>query len=223
MIIKAICVGGQSIPLFIILFSKLHQAAWYINLPNSQVLAVSNNSQIIDNLGFTQLEHFNWHTESRTIGRWWLLILDGYSSHATPQFQEYYKVYRIISLYMPAHTSYLLQPLDVSYFSPLKATYRREVAELARQGVFYIDKEEFLSIYPRIYRIVFIEQSIQSGFQAVGLILHYPERVLSCLTVVRILLLLGTAAGAEAAWIPEIPHTTTQAEQQAQLIYNCLQ
>ena len=65
--------------------------------------------------------------------------------------------YRIISLCMPAYTSYLLQPLDVSCFSPLKAAYRREVAELARQGVFYIDKEEFLSLYPRARRIVFTE------------------------------------------------------------------
>ena len=87
----------------------------------------------------------------------------------------------------------------MSCFSPLKATYRREVAELAQQGVFYIDKEEFLSIYLRVRRIVFTEQSIQSGFQAIGLVPHYPERVLLCLTIVRTPLLPGTAAGAEAA------------------------
>ena len=130
--IEAICAGGWSIPPFIILPGKLHQAAWYTDLPDSWVLAVSDNGWTTDDLGFTWLEHFNRHTEPRTICRWRLLILDGHSSHATPQFQEYCKTHRIVSLCMPAHTSHLLQPLDVSCFSPLKATYGREVAELAR-------------------------------------------------------------------------------------------
>jgi hypothetical protein len=78
---------------------------------------------------------------------------------------------------MPAHTSHLLQPLDVSCFAPLKAAYGHEVSELARQGVFHIDKTEFLSIYPRVRRSVFTEKNIQSGFRATGLVPPCPERL----------------------------------------------
>ena len=39
---------------------------------------------------------------------------------------------------MPTYTSYLLQPLDVGCFSPLKTAYGHEVGELTRQGVFHI-------------------------------------------------------------------------------------
>ncbi|KAL5395881.1 hypothetical protein PMIN03_013087 [Paraphaeosphaeria minitans] len=124
---------------------------------------------------------------------------------------------------MPAHTSHLLQPLDVSCFSPLKAAYGHEIAELARQGVFHIDKEEFLSIYPRVRSSVFTEQTIQSGFRATGLVPPCPERVLSCLTVVRTPSPPGTTAGTKAAWTAETPHTTTQIEQQARHVRELLQ
>lgn len=123
---------------------------------------------------------------------------------------------------MPAHTSYLLQPLDVSCFSPLKAAYGHEIAELARQGVFHINKEEFLSIYPCVRSSVFIEQTIQSGFRATGLVPPCPERVLSHLTVVRTPSPPGTVAGAEVVWTAETPRTSTQLEQQARLIKSLL-
>jgi hypothetical protein len=149
--------------------------------------------------------------------------MDGHSSHATPQFQEYYRTHRIISLYMPAHTSHLLQPLDVGCFSPLKTAYRHKVIELARQGVFYVDKDEFLSIYPRMRRSVLTEQNIQSGFRTTGLVPPCPDRVLSCLIVVRTPSPPGTAACAESIWTAKTPHTTTQLEKQARLLYNRLQ
>ncbi|KAH8622947.1 hypothetical protein IG631_22103 [Alternaria alternata] len=86
---------------------------------------------------------------------------------------------------MPAHTSHLLQPLNIGCFSPLKRAYSHEIQELARQGVYHINKIDFLTAYTRIQPTVLTQQNIQAGFQATGLIPPYPERVLSSLTVVR--------------------------------------
>ena len=86
---------------------------------------------------------------------------------------------------MPPYTSHLLQPLNVSCFSLLKRAYGREIKELARQGVYHVDKTDFLAAYTRIRPIVFTQKNIQAGFQATGLIPPYPDRVLSSLTVVR--------------------------------------
>jgi hypothetical protein len=86
---------------------------------------------------------------------------------------------------MPAHTSHLLQPLDVSCFSVLKRVYGQQITELARVYIHHIDTVEFLFVYTRIRRRVFSDQNIKSGFLAPGLIPHDPERVLSQLTVVR--------------------------------------
>ncbi|RAQ99007.1 hypothetical protein DDE83_009211 [Stemphylium lycopersici] len=71
---------------------------------------------------------------------------------------------KIITLCMPPYTSHLLQPLDVSCFSPLKRAYGHEIQELARQGVYHIDKVDFLTTYTQIRPAVFTEQNIQAGF-----------------------------------------------------------
>jgi len=67
----------------------------------------------------------------------------------------YYIQNKIVILCIPAHTSHLLQPLDVGCFSPLKAGYRNQIHELARQHVFHIDKIDFLQIYAGIRETVF--------------------------------------------------------------------
>jgi len=133
-----------AIPPFIIFPGKVHLDVWYRDLPPSWVLAASENGWTTDVPGTEWLKHFNRYTESRTLGRWRLLILGGHSSHATPEFDVYCTENKIVVLYMPSHTSHLLQPLDVGCFSPLKAVYRRHIQELARQHVFHIDKVDFL-------------------------------------------------------------------------------
>jgi hypothetical protein len=47
-------------------------------------------------------------------------------------------------LYMPPHSWHLLQPLDVSYFGPLKKAYGRQVEDLIRMHITHISKLEFL-------------------------------------------------------------------------------
>jgi hypothetical protein len=48
---------------------------------------------------------------------------------------------------MPAHLSYLLQPLDVRCFAIVKRAYGRFVSDLTRRGYNYIDKHNFLVDY----------------------------------------------------------------------------
>jgi hypothetical protein len=216
--IECINSSGWSIPPFVILQGKLHQASWYQGLPPSWVIAVSNNGWTTDELGLEWVKHFHRHTEARTVGAYRLLILDGHGSHATPEFDQFCKENKIITLCMPPHTSHLLQPLDVGCFSPLKVAYGHQVSELARQGVFHVDKLDFLQIYQGIRGTVLSEQNIQAGFRATGLVPACQERVLSSLTVVRTPSPPRTAADAEVAWTAETPHTVAQLEQQARLI-----
>ncbi|USP80383.1 putative cytochrome p450 family protein [Curvularia clavata] len=51
------------------------------------------------------------HIAAGTAGDYQLLILDSYSSHATPEFDWYCVKNKIITLYMPPYTSHLLEPL----------------------------------------------------------------------------------------------------------------
>ena len=62
-----------------------------------------------------------------------LLILDGYESYHFIKFEEYYKANGIITLYMPAYSSYRLQPFNVFYFSVLKRFYTGFIEDLMRR------------------------------------------------------------------------------------------
>ena len=104
---------------------------------------------------------------------------------------------------MPAYSSHILQPLDVSCFSPLKKAYGRQVEGLMRLGVNFISKVEFLSAYIEAHKLSFTTSNILVGFVATSLVPYEPDRVLSTLNpIVRTpsLVLL-----AELAWEAKTP------------------
>jgi len=135
---------------------------------------------------------------SRISRAYYLLILNGHGSYAIPKFNQYCAENKIITLCMPTHTLHLLQPLDVGCFSSLKVAYGRKIGELARQGIFHINKEEFFYVYLRVRVAAISEQNIQSGFRATGLIPYDPQRVLTSLTIIRTPSPPGIAASSEA-------------------------
>ena len=110
----------------------------------------------------------------------------------------------------------------MSCYSPLKRAYGREIEELARQGVYHIDKIDFLTAYTRIRPTVFTQQNIQAGFQATGLVPPRPDRVLSSLTVARTPSPPQTTtdnnAAAQAAAQTETPHTVAELQQQVRYL-----
>jgi hypothetical protein len=55
-----------------------------------------------------------------------LLILDNHSSHCTLEAYMFCKENRIVVVSIPPHTSHRLQPLDVTFYGPLKAVFHRE-------------------------------------------------------------------------------------------------
>jgi hypothetical protein len=79
---------------------------------------------------------------------------------------------------MPAYTSHILQPLDVSCFSPLKKAYGSQIEMKMRLGVNHITKEEFLPAFLIAYRQSMTHKTITSGFKATGLVPFDPQRVL---------------------------------------------
>ena len=50
---------------------------------------------------------------------------------------------------MPAHSSHLLQPLDIGCFAILKRAYGRFIGDLAGTGYNHIDKIDFLTDFYR--------------------------------------------------------------------------
>lgn len=84
---------------------------------------------------------------------------------------------------MPTHSSHLLQPLDVGYFTVPKRAYGRFVSDLARVGYNHIDKFDFLHNYQRARLEAFRPNTIQNSFVATSLNPIDAERVLSKLNI----------------------------------------
>ncbi|KAK9517519.1 hypothetical protein VZT92_022885 [Zoarces viviparus] len=52
-----------------------------------------------------------------------LLIMDAHQSHLDPELVRAAQREGVILLCLPPHTSHILQPLDMSFFGPLKADF----------------------------------------------------------------------------------------------------
>lgn len=163
---------------------KVAIAGWFDNLPKDWRFEVSNNGWTTDEIGLRWLQNlFIPSTNSRTRSRFRLLILDGHGSHLTPQFDRICTENDTIPLCMPAHSSHLLQPLDVGCFAVLKRAYGRFVSDLARVGYNHIDKFDFLDDYQHARLEAFRPNIVQNSFGATGLVPIDPERVLLKLNI----------------------------------------
>ena len=111
------------------------QFVWHPGFYLGNLQHTSPNGWTTDAIGVTWLlRRFIPATDGRKQGRYRLLILDGYSSHLTPYFDQICTQNNIIPLCMPAHSSYLLQPLDIGCLSVLKRKYSKLVKEYIRTG-----------------------------------------------------------------------------------------
>jgi hypothetical protein len=126
---------------------------------------------------------------------------------------------------MPAHSSYLLQPLDVSCFVVIKRAYSRFVSDLTRTGYNHIDKCDFLENYQHARLEAFQKPSIiQNSFAASGLVPVDAERVLSKLNIS-----LRTPSppssrpsSRSSQFTPKTPRTVVQLQKQALLLKDLL-
>jgi hypothetical protein len=88
-------------------------------------LAVTHNRWSNDEMALKYFKHF--HRHARPVGVFRLLILNGYGSHATFRFKELAHKYKIILLYLPAHITYKLQPLNIGIFKPQSGFYSTQI------------------------------------------------------------------------------------------------
>jgi len=210
----------------IIFAAQNHQSNWYTELPKGWTIGTSKNSWTTDELGMCWLkDFFNKHTKACTAGRYCLLILDGHSSHASAEFDQFCTENMIIPLYLPPYSSHLLQLLDIACFGPLKRTYGQETQIYMQHSINHIDKKDFIAIYQQVRPHALTASNICSGFAAGGLVPYKSEQVLDQL---HIQLKTPTPPGTShsnqsSSWTAETPKNARELEKQAKLIKNLWQ
>lgn len=182
-VIETIGAEGYTLPPMIIFKGKLYKESWFqSDLPQDWRFEVSANGWTTDAIGLRWLEKL-FIPYARTRGRYRLLVLDGHGSHLTPRFDQLCTENDIIPICMPAHSSHLLQPLDVGCFAGLKRAYGKLVDQKMRMGINHIDKLDFLAAYPIAPMDAFQSNTIQNSFKAAGLVPLNAESVLSKLNI----------------------------------------
>jgi hypothetical protein len=91
--------------------------------------------------------------------------------------------YDIIPICMPAHTSHPLKPLDVGCFAVSKRYYGSRVVRYTRLDINFIEKDDFIYIFPKARGDAIKETIIRSAFATTGLVPFDPNRVLSRLNI----------------------------------------
>jgi hypothetical protein len=122
---------------------------------------------------------------------------------------------------MLSHSSYLLQPLDVACFAPLKRSYGDGISALARNHIHHISKETFLLAFKAAYKHIFTKENARAGFRGARLVPFNPDAVLSKLDVR--LRTLTPPQRDDAAWEARTPRNAKELEAQTTLIRKRMQ
>jgi hypothetical protein len=117
---------------------------------------------------------------------------------------------------MPAHTSHLLQPLDVGCFGPLKKAYGLQIDQLMRNYINHISKIDFLPAFRAAFDAAITLKNICRGFQGTGLIPFDPESIISKLNVR--LVALTPPPNVEHQWESKTPNNQIKMACQTDLI-----
>jgi hypothetical protein len=169
--IECVSAAGAAIPPLIIFKAQHTNTAW-IPAHTSRDWRFSTS-----NSGWTSDSHaYEWITtvfepetrpEDPQARR--LLIMDGHGSHMTANVIAYCMERAIDLLILPPHCSHILQPLDVSVFSPLKRALAAETDAVARLDAGRVSRVEWTQMYIRARDKAFTGANIKSGWRNTGL------------------------------------------------------
>lgn len=83
-------------------------------------------------------------------------------------------------VYLPPHTSHVLQPLDLAIFSRIKSSYRAQIEALARfEDSAPVKKIRFVEYYNQAREYALNEIYIKAEWRAAGLFPWAPKKVLN--------------------------------------------
>ena len=99
-----------------------------------------------------------------------LIIYDGHASHKSPHIINWAKQHNLVLFVLPAHTSHILQPLDVSVFGPFKNFYYSECSIFMQKNIGrVITKYDMCAIACRAFLKAMSPHNIQAGFRKTGI------------------------------------------------------
>ncbi|XP_047002592.1 MFS-type transporter clz9-like [Schistocerca americana] len=165
----AVSASGVYVPSMFILPRLRMTPALQRGGPPNSIYECSKNGWMTEEPFPKWLKHFANFTKAskdHTI----LLILDNHTSHVSLEAYNFCKDNGIVVVTLPPHCSHGLQPLDVAFFSSLKAAFNQECDNFMRSNPHQkITPYDICPIFSKAFmRIANIEKGI-SGFSKTGI------------------------------------------------------
>ncbi|XP_052744306.1 uncharacterized protein LOC128199326 [Bicyclus anynana] len=137
--------------------------------PTGAIYKCSDNGWINEELFLQWLKHFT-HFTKPSAEEPILLVLDNHASHISLSIYEYCKENHVHMLSLPPHTSHRMQPLDVSFFGPFKAAYRRECDLFIKSQLLQkVTPYDVASLVKKAFSNVASMSKGEAGFRATGI------------------------------------------------------
>ena len=124
--------------------------------------------------GWTDMELFGYWMDTLFLpnippARSVLLLLDGHSLHYEPDTIHLAANQGVIVLYLPPHTTHVSQPLDVSFFRPLKVYWSEACHQYMQETGRVVTKYQFSSLFSKAWYKAIKPETLVSGFRKVGI------------------------------------------------------
>ncbi|KAH0209605.1 CENP-B protein, partial [Aureobasidium melanogenum] len=115
-----------------------------------------------------------------------ILLFDQHATHLSDKFEQACKKRRTITLPLPAHTSDILQPCDLTMFSPIKGKYKDKLYELCQLNDSEpTKKKDFCRLYHEARKETFKPSNYETAFKKAGLVPFDPQSVINRPEVIK--------------------------------------
>lgn len=160
---------GVFVPPMLVFKGKRFKPEWKIGAPPGTAFDLSESGWSNSEVFLNWLKHFVAFVKP-TIENKVLLILDGHTSHTKDlSIIDYAKQNGIIMLSLPSHTSHRLQPLDVSFFGPLKTNFNTACEKYIRTHLTKITVSHISTLLNESYPKTAVVATAMNGFRSTGI------------------------------------------------------
>ena len=178
--VTAICAcsaSGNYVPPALIYKRKRMNTVLLQGSPAGTIGYTSENGWTNNELFIKWLEHFTKFvkpSKSEPI----ILILDGHGSHKTLSSIEFAREHGIVMISLPPHTTHELQPLDLTFFGPLKMNYNSECDNwMVNHPGQQISQFELAGLFGAAYIRTATVQKAVNGFNTPGIWPFNPNKI----------------------------------------------
>ena len=127
-VICAFSPSGMYVPPMLIYKRKRMTELLMKDSPPGSIGACSANGWIDSSLFVKWLNHFV-EVVKPTQEKKVLLIMDGHSSHKSLEAFDFARQHGVVRISLPPHTTHRMQPLDRTFYGPLKAHYNTDATD----------------------------------------------------------------------------------------------